>query len=551
MIERHARRVIFLDGWEYSNGCSLEFEIAQGLGLDCVDETLKPLSPDRGLGLIEIAIEQLFSLGINAARLVGTRERLGQSVSRSVSLSERRLYKDEVLDYLASTSNVAQFVSFAPGFELKQRYCRLRGLAPNHPFESPREAISKLLRCSPEGTVNIRSFNPLRPEGNPFLQRLGNVEEVENKLKELGTVGLYTIVNETIDESDGGVSGVSYRGIIEFAPDATPRCVDDETVQTSAFPFEIGMNLLTTVYGFEPDLRGREGARIEFSIHPKPRGWMQNHTIIWQSEQRPARELTTSIAWPNRFSWFLGDKTFGLAVASAAGLAVPRTTVFGRRFFTFVFGESTGSSDLWTRPCPAVKTPGYYPSVRGWRDPCAVLDNWQQLLENAAPTSVPVTLPPLASVLVQQAISAEYSGKVVPKGQHIRVEGVRGEGDTFMLGEKGPELIPPPVEQAVASTYCRARDVFGPVQIEWVFDGETAWIVQVNRYDPVERNVTLDETKWVTFQFAKGRLEDFRREVISLQGTNRGIIVIGNVSPLSHLGEIAEVYGVPVHFEQK
>ena len=37
-------------------------------------------------------------------------------------------------------------------------------------------------------------------------------------LKELSADrGLYTIVNESIDEHDGGVSGVAYRNVLEFA----------------------------------------------------------------------------------------------------------------------------------------------------------------------------------------------------------------------------------------------------------------------------------------------------------------------------------------------
>ena len=42
VINRHARRVIFLDGWEFSSGCVLEFETAQLAGIDCVSESLEP-----------------------------------------------------------------------------------------------------------------------------------------------------------------------------------------------------------------------------------------------------------------------------------------------------------------------------------------------------------------------------------------------------------------------------------------------------------------------------------------------------------------------------
>ena len=42
---------------------------------------------------------------------------------------ENLLYKDEVLDVLSETRNVAQFVSFAPN--LKQRFSRVLGFKAN------------------------------------------------------------------------------------------------------------------------------------------------------------------------------------------------------------------------------------------------------------------------------------------------------------------------------------------------------------------------------------------------------------------------------------
>lgn len=553
VLDRHVRRVIFLNGWELSHGRVMEFETAQRLDLDCVDETFKPLSCDKGLQLIQSAVEQVRALDVDISALEAVCQRLEQTRSVPVSVLQRQLYKDEVLDHLANTANVAQFVSFAPGSEIKQRFCRIRGFEHNHRFASPQEAIQALLRCSPEGMVNIRSFDPMRPEGNPFLRRLSSLDEVLTNLRKLGgESGLYTIVNETIDERDGGVSGVSYRGTIEFAPDTNPRCVDDDEIETAVLPFELGMSVLHSVYNFEPDLRGREGARVEFSIHPMPRGWMQNHTIIWQLEQRPAPPLQAEIRWPNRFSRFLGDKAFGLVVAAAVGLPVPRTTVYGRRLFPFTFGQSTGTGRVWTRTCPEVKAPGYYPSARGWKDPYATLDDvhvidpdWQ---EPAWATDTPP--PPLVSVIVQEAVQAEYSGRLRPKGaDDLKIHGVRGEGDAFMLGDEEGVDIPAYAKGAIRSTYNRAHKIFGPVEMEWVCDGMTAWIVQIKVQDHPQQDAAFDNSiEWVEFPYAKGGIEDFRREVIALQGSNKGIRVIGNVSPLSHWGEIAEVHDVPIQF---
>ena len=44
VLHRHARRVILLKGWQYSRGCTIEFEAAQKLGVDCVDESLEAIS---------------------------------------------------------------------------------------------------------------------------------------------------------------------------------------------------------------------------------------------------------------------------------------------------------------------------------------------------------------------------------------------------------------------------------------------------------------------------------------------------------------------------
>ena len=91
------------------------------------------------------------------------------------------------------------------------------------------------------------------------------------------------------------------------------------------------MALLGTVYGFTPDLDGRPGERVEFSLHPLAAGVRQTHTIVWEREPVDAGPLTAGPTWPNRFSRFLGDKAFGLLVADLLGLPVPATTAVGRR----------------------------------------------------------------------------------------------------------------------------------------------------------------------------------------------------------------------------
>ncbi len=547
VLSQYAQRAIFLNGWEFSRGCTLEFEIAQRYGIDCIDEKMQPITLRKGLDLISGAIEQIKDVGGYPEDLEDIRNKLINRGTVTV-LNERKLFKDEVLDHLACTMNVAQFVSFEPGSNLRQRYCRIIGHEPNYKFRSTEEAIRALLENSPAKKVNIRSYRPESPEGNPFIKGLSSPEKIVSELKKLSEDHeLFTIVNEVIDESDGGVSGVCHRGAMEFAPDTNPRCVEDNEIESAIFPFEIGMKVLNSVYGFEPDLRGREGARIEFSIHPKPQGWNQRHTIIWQSEQRPGKRIETTVRWPNRFSRMLGDKAFGLIVASVAGFPVPRTTVFSRRLFPFIFGQLTGSPQVITRTCPEEKEPGYYPTARGWYDPYAILDGKILSPKKRNWGSPP---PPLSSVLIQQVIPAVYSGRACfTKSNEIIVKGVSGEGDAFMAAEQEDENIPERVNQHVMELARKLKSLVGPSNIEWVYDGKIVWIVQLgnagNQFQNYGEEINID---WVQYYFNKNMLEDFRKKVNELKHTKKGINVIGKVSPLSHLGEIADINGVPIKF---
>jgi hypothetical protein len=155
---------------------------------------------------------------------------------------------------------------------------------------------------------------------------------------------LFVIANETVDVSDGGVSGVIQGGVIEFAPDDTPRCVEKEG--TASLPVAWGLKLIRSVYGFEPDIVDAGKGRLEFSVHPKPRGWKKTHTLMWEYEGSDSAPADRSLSWPNRFSRHIGDKAFGLLVADAMGLPVPRTTVLSRRIAPFSFGQETGSHEV-------------------------------------------------------------------------------------------------------------------------------------------------------------------------------------------------------------
>ena len=135
--------------------------------------------------------------------------------------------KDEMLNHIAERgSNIAQFVSFAPNG--MQRFTRIRGVMPSHRFVNVEEAVTAILRTGAP-YVNIRSFLPEKPDGNPFLMGRKGFEtsqKVANKVQELIAQGFYIIVNEEIDVGDGGFSGVSLGNVAEFATRDVPRCVE-------------------------------------------------------------------------------------------------------------------------------------------------------------------------------------------------------------------------------------------------------------------------------------------------------------------------------------
>ncbi|HEX4041653.1 MAG TPA: hypothetical protein VHY10_08130 [Xanthobacteraceae bacterium] len=161
--------------------------------------------------------------------------------------------KDRSLDELARVGNVAQFVSFAPEVgRAVQQFSRIAGFDPNHAFPTNREAIASLLAASADGTVNLRSFTPGSPRSRDFHYGIANIDEAQAIADKLSSDGLYVIANETVDIADGGVSGVVQGGVIEFAPDDTPRCVEKEGA--ASLPLEWGLSILRRVYGFQPDM---------------------------------------------------------------------------------------------------------------------------------------------------------------------------------------------------------------------------------------------------------------------------------------------------------
>jgi hypothetical protein len=444
--------------------------------------------------------------------------------------------KDHGLDRLATIANVAQFVSFGPGPDLPQRYCRVVGYPANQPFESPRAAVEALLARSAGASVNVRSFSP-REKGNEFVYGLTHPDDVLGHLHRLAGEGLHTIVNETIDVNDGGVSGVALGGVLEFAPGDTPRSV--EKPGTVVLDRQRALRLLTTVYGFAPELPDDNRARVEFSLHPLRVGVRRAHTILWELEEVEPVALEGRLRWPNHFSRLLGDKVFGLLIADAYGLPVPAATVVSRALAPFRFGRSTGSGETWLRTCPAEPQPGKLPTQRGWTDPFALLD------------SIGSDAGYVASVLAQEGVDAHWSGATLPQaGGGTLVQGVAGFGDDFMLGKRPPEPLPAEVERVVTALSDRAEAALGAVRMEWVYDGSTVWVLQLHLTDDRAAGGTIypgEPARWRAFHASEGleALRELVRIVDRTPGHDEGILVHGEIGITSHVGDVLRKARIP------
>ncbi|MCA6108970.1 hypothetical protein [Bradyrhizobium cenepequi] len=437
------------------------------------------------------------------------------------------LRKDRSLDELANIGNVAQFVSFGPaGCRAEQQFSRIAGFEPNHRFPTNYEAIAALLAASPDGTINLRSFTPESPRSRDFHYGIANVDEAHSIAERLSADGLFVIANETVDVADGGVSGVIQGGVIEFAPDDTPRCV--EKGGAASLPIDWGLSILRRVYRFQPDLVDAGTGRLEFSVHPKPRGWKKTHTLMWEYEASDSAPALSNLVWPNHFSRHVGDKVFGLLVADVMGMPVPSTTVFARRVAPFSFGQATGSFEVWTRTCPVEQEPGRFTTAKGWIDPF-------KLFSTEDPDGHAI-----ASVLSQSAIRARFSGAVITsrEGKFV-IEGARGEGDRLMLGQRPPEQLPPEIVADVELTYSEIVAKIGAVRFEWVHDGQRVWIVQLHKGGTSSDAAMLvpgEASEWAVFKASRG-LDELRRFLADLPD-NVGVRIEGEIGLTSHFADL-------------
>jgi len=557
IIERFVDKVIFLEGWQYSSGCSYEFLKCVRSGIPAFAEDGTALHSELGCRLIESALAEMRAVGAPTLflerifnELAGDARRFsGETAARpaektperkSHDVKPRSHYKDAVLNDLASVANIAQFVSFGPE---GQRFSRVKGFTANHLFPSTRDAVAALLAQAPDGMVNVRSFWPERLTGVPLVYGLTTVDSVMEVLRDKATQNLHTIVNETIDIKDGGVSGVVLGDVIEFAPWTTPQSVDQPGI--CSLPRELGLRVLQQVYGFRAALNYDPSARVEFSIHPRQRGLCREHTVIWEIEHVEFASFSPTIRWRNNFSRFVGEKVFGLLIADALALPIPRTTVITRHIAPFTFGQQTGTVETWMRTAPEIRAPGQYPTTYGWSDPFAIIAEHDR-------TRGPLD-PPIASVLAQESVAFEFSGALLPgENGSLLIEGVKGRGDDFMIGKAQPVALPDDVRRSVVELFSSVAAHLGSVELEWVYDGKRAWIVQIHQASSAAVADAIfpgNADTFVRFDVQNG-LDALRSLIPDLVRNRQGLVLVGNVGITSHFGDLLRGAGVPSRIER-
>jgi hypothetical protein len=305
-------------------------------------------------------------------------------------------------------------------------------------------------------------------------------------------------------------------------------------------PYMIGGEMLDTIYGVRVGTRLRRCDRVEFSLHPLRRGYRQEHMTVWEREEVGEFDFKVKPSWPNRFSEFIGDKLFGLLVADAIGLPVPRTTAICQNLRPFQFGHHPMTGDYWLRTCPAVPQPGKLLTQKGW----------------ANPFEVGMSDPAIRAILSQEGVEAAWSGACITgKNGAAYFEGVEGEGDRFMVGEAAPIEIPEDIKAEIREAYDRLCRAIGPSRFEWVVDPHgQLWIVQLHVGATESNGQTIypgePENGWLEFEVHHG-LDNLRTIAGCALANLQGIVLVGNVGVTSHFGDVLRKAQIPARLQEK
>lgn len=433
--------------------------------------------------------------------------------------------KDEALFQLSRKRNVANFASFYPEGKI-----RFQVLPENKKVKTLEGAIAALLR---KGKVNIRSFRG-NETGNPFMTGLDDADEIARKANMLMNEGFYIILNEDIPRHGRMASGVICGNQVEFAPCDTPRCVERECSCMPADWAETMLSRWLSARVFLP----RPKERLEFSVYPYGVGARNGNVVFWERGEKCSMKI--NIIQPDQFSRHIGDKAWGLFLAwSARGgldINIPECVVYKKGYgMPFLsFGEDTGSENVWTRTCPKVAMPGKYATLKGFHDPF-------KLMEKEDPTG-----DELNCVMIQREVNAKWSGAAWKNGNVLNIEGVPGFGDDFMLAKKNPLVPPPDIYSEVEKLLKILSRLFKKgVKIEWVFDGEKLWLVQMHVEDIVFEPDKSKVDKWIGWNPSDGL--DVLREIIK-NNPESGVILHERIGLSSHAADIIRKAKVPVRF---
>jgi len=90
-------------------------------------------------------------------------------------------------------------------------------------------------------------------------------------------------------------------------------------------------------------------------------------------------------------------------------------------------------------------------------------------------------------------------------------------------------------------------DYVGSIRAEWVFDGDTIWLIQLQQELAVSSGQTIvpgEVESECEFDVSLG-LSGLRELVELIKGRNIGVKLIGNVGMTSHIADVLRRYKVP------
>nr|MCR5587854.1 hypothetical protein [Lachnospiraceae bacterium] len=189
------------------------------------------------------------------------------------------------------------------------------------------------------------------------------------------------------------------------------------------------------------------------------------------------------------------------------------------------------------------KEPGKYYTADKWTDPFELM--YVEELKGKCEKNV-------AAILSQSAVESVYSGGALVSEEKSKdvIEGVKGKGDDFMIGNLSKNKLPRNLQEQIiqlAEELRQYHNLIGDVSIEWVFDGKDLWIVQLNQIEEVGNSSTIVEGKANSYRkfFVEEGLEKLRDLIEEIKDKNIGIELIGDVGICSHFGDVIRQAKIP------